>query len=385
MGNTLFIKNITIINYNEAPFIGDVFVEDGRISKIGSGLCEKAEQTIDASEKNLFLLPGYIDIHIHGATGYDTMDGTAEALHKIACFLVKEGVTAFLATTMTQSIESIDKALENVSKFKGKEGEAQLLGVHVEGPFISKRRAGAQPIQHIIPPSIDYLHHWHGLSGRRIRKMTIAPEIEGGFSFIEELGKLGIIASIGHSDATMGEVEEAVNKGVTQATHLFNQMRPFHHREPGVVGGVLHENRVTVELIVDFVHCHPKAVNLVYRLKGASTIILITDAIRAKGLGYGSYDLGGQSVQVTKEGAHLSNGALAGSVLSMEQAVKNMHAITKCSLQELVAMSSLNAARQLNLSSKGKVKEGFDADFVLLDKELNVQKTICQGKVVFEK
>lgn len=376
---------MTIINYNEEPFIGDVFVKDGRINKIGYTLCEKAEQTIDAGEKNLLLLPGYIDIHIHGAAGYDTMDGTAEALHQMARFLVKEGVTSFLATTMTQSIEAIEKALVNISEFKGGVGEAQMLGAHVEGPFISKRRAGAQPVQYIIPPSIDYLHRWHKLSGYRIKEMTIAPEIEGGFPFIKELKKLGILASIGHSDATIEEVEIAVNKGVTQATHLFNQMRPFHHREPGVVGGVLYEDRVRVELIVDFVHCHPKAVDLVYRLKGASNIILITDAIRAKGLTYGSYDLGGQSVQVTKEGAHLSNGALAGSVLSMEQAVKNMHAITNCSMQELVAMSSLNAASQLKLSTKGKIEEGYDADLVLLDKELNVQKTICQGKVVFEK
>jgi len=162
-------------------------------------------------------------------------------------------------------------------------------------------------------------------------------------------------------------------------------MRPFHHRNPGVVGGVLVEDAVKVEIIADFVHSHPQAVKLAYRSKGAKGIILITDAMRAKGLQYGDFDLGGQTVHVSKAGAHLSNGALAGSVLTMEQAVKNMKAITNCSWQEIVAMSSTNAAEQLKLTTKGRIMEGFDADFVLLDEKLNVQKTICQGKVVFEK
>ncbi|WP_332646963.1 N-acetylglucosamine-6-phosphate deacetylase [Lysinibacillus sp. 54212] len=385
MSNTLFITNVTIVNENADPFKGDVFIEDGRIKKVGVGLCEKAYTTIDGSGQNWLLLPGYIDTHIHGAAGYDTMDSTEEALRGIASFLVKEGVTAFLATTMTQSVEAIEKALINVGRYRRQDGEAEILGVHVEGPFISRRRAGAQPIQYIIPPSPYYVQRWQALSNHLIKNMTIAPEVEGGLQLIRELENLGIVASIGHSDATFEEVEQAISNGITKATHLYNQMRPFHHRDPGVVGGVLLDERVKVELIVDFVHCHPKAVDLVYRLKGASDIILITDAMRAKGLRYGNYDLGGQNVSVTEEGAHLSNGALAGSVLSMERAVKNMRAVTGCSLQELVAMSSTNAAKQMKLARKGQIAEGFDADFVLLDQKLNVQKTICHGKVVYER
>lgn len=376
---------MTIVNSHTAPFKGDVLIENGRIKKIGHGLCEKAERTIDAGEKDWLLMPGFIDIHIHGAAGFDTMDSTEEALHRMAQYLVKEGVTAFLATTMTQSVSAIEEALQNIARFKRQDGEAEILGVHVEGPFISEQRAGAQPLQYIIPPSSGYVQHWQALSGDRLKIMTVAPEVEDGQALIQTLNKLGIISSIGHSDATFEEVELAVNNGITQATHLFNQMRPFHHRDPGVVGGVLLDDRVMVELIVDFIHCHPKAVDLVYRLKGASGIMLITDAMRAKGLPYGSYELGGQNVQVTSDGAHLSNGALAGSVLSMEQAVKNMQTITNCSLQELVAMSSTNAASQLKLSTKGQIAEGFDADLILLDQKLNVQKTICHGKVVFEK
>lgn len=372
------------MNYDQVPFEGDVFIENGRIKRVGKALTVVAKRVIDAKGKEWLLFPGYIDMHIHGSAGNDAMDATEDTLHSFGRSLVKEGVTGFLATTMTQSCPAIEKALVNVAHFEGAEDEAELLGVHVEGPYISTLRAGAQPIEYIKLPSIQEFNRWQELSGQRIKQITVAPEIEGGFEFVEELSKQGIVVSIGHSDATAQEVEKAVQLGAKQATHLFNQMRPFHHREPGVVGSVLVEENMKVEVIVDFVHCHPKAVELAYRLKGASGIILITDAMRAKGLSYGEYDLGGQTVSVTKMGAHLSNGALAGSVLTMDLAVKNMQSVTNCSLQELVAMSSTNAAEQLGLTTKGYIAEDFDADLVIVDQKLNVQKTICRGKVVFE-
>ncbi|MCL1695000.1 N-acetylglucosamine-6-phosphate deacetylase [Lysinibacillus sp. BPa_S21] len=384
MKNTLLISNVTIVNHHEV-FIGDVFIENGRVNKISRDLSVKAEHYINGKDKNWFLLPGYIDMHIHGSAGHDVMDATQLALHQMARSLVQEGVTGFLATTMTQSIEAIESALMNVAQFENNDDEASLLGIHVEGPYVSKKRAGAQPIEYIILPSTKQFASWQNMSKQRIKQVTIAPEVEGGFTFIESLKDLNVIASIGHSDATVEEVDRAVTLGIKQATHLYNQMRPFHHRNPGVVGAVLLEDQVKTEIIADFVHSHPQAVRLAYRLKGAEGIILITDAMRAKGLHYGDYDLGGQTVHVSKDGAHLSNGALAGSVLTMEQAVKNMKAITNCSLQEIVAMSSTNAAKQLQLSTKGHIAEGYDADFVLLDENLNVQKTICRGKVVFEK
>ncbi|MFJ7734311.1 N-acetylglucosamine-6-phosphate deacetylase [Lysinibacillus sp. NPDC097231] len=385
MKNTLLISNVTIVNHDEIPFKGDLLIDNGKIAKISHELFDSAEHYIDGKDENWLLLPGYIDMHIHGSAGHDTMDATQEALHQMASSLVQEGVTGFLATTMTQSIEVIESALTNVAQFDNSDGEARLLGIHVEGPFVSEKRAGAQPVEYIIPPSIEQIIYWQKISKQRIKQVTVAPEVEGGFKFIETLKDLDIIASIGHSDATIEEVDKAVAMGVRQATHLYNQMRPFHHRNPGVVGAVFLEDKVKVEIIADFVHSHPLSVKLAYRIKGANGIILITDAMRAKGLQYGDYDLGGQTVQVSKDGAHLSNGALAGSVLTMEQAVKNMKAITNCSLQDIVAMSSTNAAEQLQLTTKGRIAEGFDADFVLLDQNLNVQKTICRGKVVFEK
>ncbi|PKU52118.1 N-acetylglucosamine-6-phosphate deacetylase [Lysinibacillus fusiformis] len=383
--DTLLISNVRIINPDDQPFKGDVYIEDGKIIQIGQCLSRKAVQRIDGQNHDWLLLPGYIDMHIHGSAGHDTMDASPLALHEIAQSLVQEGVTGFLATTMTQTIAKIESALVNVAQFEQQEGEAVLLGIHVEGPFVSKIRAGAQPEEYMISPTIEQFANWQKMSCYRIKQITVAPEIEGGFTFLEALKNFNVIPSIGHSDATIEEVHQAVSLGISQATHLYNQMRPFHHRDPGVVGGVLLEDNIKVELIVDCVHSHPQAVKLAYRTKGAKGIILITDAMRAKGLQYGEYDLGGQTVYVSEKGAHLANGALAGSVLTMEQAVKNMKAITNCSLQEIVAMSSTNAAEQLQLPMKGRIEEGFDADFVLLDQQLNVQKTICRGKVVFEK
>lgn len=383
--DTLLISNVRIINPDGQPFKGDVYMEDGKIIQIGQCLSRKAVQRIDGQNHDWLLLPGYIDMHIHGSAGHDTMDASQLALHEIAQSLVQEGVTGFLATTMTQTIAKIESALVNVAQFEQQEGEAVLLGIHVEGPFVSKIRAGAQPEEYMISPTIEQFANWQKMSCYRIKQITVAPEIEGGFTFLEALKNFNVIPSIGHSDATIEEVHQAVSLGISQATHLYNQMRPFHHRDPGVVGGVLLEDNIKVELIVDCVHSHPQAVKLAYRTKGAKGIILITDAMRAKGLQYGEYDLGGQKVYVSEKGAHLANGALAGSVLTMEQAVKNMKAITNCSLQEIVAMSSTNAAEQLQLPMKGRIEEGFDADFVLLDQQLNVQKTICRGKVVFEK
>lgn len=385
MKNTLLISNVMIVNHDKTPSKGDLFIDNGRIMKIGYDLSDKAEHYIDGKDKNWLLLPGYIDMHIHGSAGHDTMDATQLALHQMARSLVQEGVTGFLATTMTQSIEAIESALTNVAQFENSDDEASLLGIHVEGPYVSKKRAGAQPIEYIILPSIEQFVSWQKISKHRIKQVTIAPEVEGGFAFIEALKDLNVIASIGHSDATIEEVDSSVALGVRQATHLYNQMSPLHHRNPGVVGAVFLEDKVKVEIIADFVHNHPQAVNLAYRIKGAKGIILITDAMRAKGLQYGDYDLGGQTVHVSKDGAYLSNGALAGSVLTMEQAVKNIKAITNCSLQEIVAMSSANAAEQLQLTTKGRIAKGYDADFVLLDENLNVQKTICRGKVVYEK
>ncbi|MEK5208494.1 N-acetylglucosamine-6-phosphate deacetylase [Psychrobacillus sp. FSL H8-0510] len=383
MSKTILISNVTIVNYDR-EITGDLFIRDGKVEKIGQALQVEADIFLDGTEKNWIVMPGFIDMHIHGSAGFDMMDATEEALRGMSRSLVKEGTTSYLPTTITQRVDAIEAALENVNGFVNNADEAEVLGIHVEGPYISTKWAGAQPIEHISEPSIEQFLKWQQLSGNRIKQVTVAPEIVGGFEFVQAMSEEGIISSIGHSDASSDEVEKAVQLGAKQATHLYNQMRPFHHRDTGVVGSVLLDDHMKVEIIVDYIHSHMKAVNLAYRLKGAEGIILITDAMRAKGLEYGEYDLGGQTVYVTEKGAHLSSGALAGSILTMDQAVRNMKQTTGCSLQELVSMSSTNAAKQLKLSHKGYIEEGFDADLVILDLELNVQKTICRGNIVFE-
>lgn len=383
MSKTILISNVTIVNYDR-EITGDLFIRDGKVEKIGQALQVEADIFLDGTAKNWIVMPGFIDMHIHGSAGFDMMDATEEALRGMSRSLVKEGTTSYLPTTITQRVDAIEAALENVNGFVNNADEAEVLGIHVEGPYISTKWAGAQPIEHISEPSIEQFLKWQQLSGNRIKQVTVAPEIVGGFEFVQAMSEEGIISSIGHSDASSDEVEKAVQLGAKQATHLYNQMRLFHHRDTGVVGSVLLDDHMKVEIIVDYIHSHMKAVNLAYRLKGAEGIILITDAMRAKGLEYGEYDLGGQTVYVTEKGAHLSSGALAGSILTMDQAVRNMKQTTGCSLQELVSMSSTNAAKQLKLSHKGYIDEGFDADLVILDFELNVQKTICRGNIVFE-
>lgn len=384
MEKTTLISNVTIVNPDH-KFVGDLFLRNGKIERVGKNLRCDADKIIDGSFREWIVFPGYIDMHIHGSAGFDVMDANKKSIRGMARSLVKEGTTSFLATTMTQTVEAIENALGNISNFETSADEAEVLGIHLEGPYLSTRQAGAQPIEHIIEPSIEQFNHWQSISGNRIKQITIAPEVRNGFDLVKSLGEQGVIVSIGHSDATAVELERAVKLGAKQATHLYNQMRQFHHREPGVVGSILVDERIKAEIIVDLIHSHPHAVKIAYLIKKASGVILITDAMRAKGLPYGDYDLGGQIVHVTNEGAHLSTGALAGSILTMDQAVRNVQKCTGCSLQELVAMSSTNAAKQLSLSTKGYIAEGLDADLVILDKDLHIKKTICRGNIVFER
>lgn len=378
---SLLIKGVTVVNAAERLENIDVLMVDGKIQRIAKEI--QADATIiDGTGK--YLLPGFIDMHIHGSVRCDAMDASDEGLHTMAASLLREGTTSFLATTMTQSPENIEAALTVLGDFKPTLQEAEMVGVHLEGPFVSKKRAGAQPLEHITPPDMALFRKWQQLSGHRIKEITIAPEEPGGMEVVKALHADGVVVSIGHSDATFDEVVEAVELGVSQGTHLYNQMRPFHHREPGVIGATWLLPEIKAELIADFIHSHPKAVLMAYKMKTAAGIILITDAMRAKGMPYGDYDLGGQLVHVTETGAHLPNGSLAGSVLTMDQAVRNMHQATNCSLEELVQMSSFNAAQQLQMTNKGRLVEQADADAVLLDERLTLVQTVKAGNIVYE-
>ena len=372
-----------------------LIIEDGRIQAYGplttfarlNDHADRKYKRIDLRGAGTIIIPGMIDMHVHGAYGADVMDATPEALQVMAEALAKEGVTGFLATTMTAPSAAIEAALQNIrarqEDAKSATFGAALLGVHLEGPFLSPERAGAQPKAYMIPPDAALIARWHHLSGGRIRVVTFAPERVDDEAFIQTLLALGIVPSIGHSDAHHEEVVAAVQAGARQVTHLFNGMRPLHHRDPGVVGTALLEDDVYVELILDGVHWDLALFKLVHRQKGIDKMVAITDAMRAKGLGDGTYTLGGARVTVQGKRATLDDGTLAGSVLTMQEAFLRARDLG-LTLSEAVRLTSTNAARQLRLSQrKGDIAPGWDADVVLLDKDHRVLATLVQGEIVY--
>ncbi|RBW70200.1 N-acetylglucosamine-6-phosphate deacetylase [Bacillus taeanensis] len=389
---SFIIKNMTLYAEENTYKNGYIKVVNGKIAEIGANdqqLSDIEGYQVIELPKNTAVIPGMIDVHIHGAAGADTMDGSIEALHTIANALPKEGTTSFLATTMTQSEEAIEKALKNVGKFISEEqtaGKAEVIGVHLEGPFISKKRVGAQPVDYVIEPSLALFKKWQDLSEGNIKLVTIAPEEKGGLELIRYLKKTGVTASIGHSDAIYEEVDEAIKAGASHVTHLFNGMRGLHHREPGVAGAALLRDELMVELIADGIHVRPEMIQLTYKQKTSDRMILITDAMRAKCLKNGVYDLGGQEVHVDEQQATLSNGTLAGSILKMNDACKNVLHYTSCSLESIIKMTAVNPAKQLHVfDRKGSIKEGKDADLVVLDKDFNVVMTFCRGELAYKR
>jgi N-acetylglucosamine-6-phosphate deacetylase len=294
-----------------------------------------------------------------------------------------------LATTITQKHENIEKALANAADYCGMDnepGKAEVLGVHLEGPFINVKRAGAQPKEYIIDPDIELFQHWQQLAAGKIKLVTVAPELENGTDFVRYLNENGVIASIGHSDAIYEEVETAVKAGAKQVTHLFNGMRGLHHREPGVAGSALLFKELMVELIADGIHVRPEIIKLVIDSKGADGMILITDAMRAKCLKSGIYDLGGQDVSVADGRALLADGTLAGSILKMNDSLKNTIEFAQVSLVNAVQMASVNPAKQLKIfDRKGSISPGKDADLTILTNDYQVDLTICRGEIAYKR
>ncbi|MDU0205244.1 MULTISPECIES: N-acetylglucosamine-6-phosphate deacetylase [Paenibacillus] len=366
---------------------GVVHLKDGVIASIQSssawnpGMADPAAETVDA--RGSWLLPGFIDVHVHGGYGADFMEASPETLDTITRFHAKNGTTAMLATTMTQTHEAIDRVLGEVSRYMQEPMPyAQLLGVHMEGPFISPKWAGAQDPKLMLPPQLSWLQDWHERFPQLVKQLTLAPEVEGALETIAWLRDRGIVAACGHTDASYADIQSAVDAGLSHAVHTFNAMKPLHHREPGTVGAVLTDDRISGEVIADGHHVHPAAIRLLVKTKQPDGLLLITDAMSAAGLGDGQYDLGGQAVTVQSGVARLTEGgALAGSTLTMIDALRFMVREVGVSVEEASRFASGNPARLLQLqASHGSIAQGKQADLLLINPELELERVWIRGK-----
>ncbi|HHT20524.1 MAG TPA: N-acetylglucosamine-6-phosphate deacetylase [Tissierellia bacterium] len=321
------------------------------------------------------LMPGFIDIHIHGAGGADTMDASFEALATIADTIVRSGTTSFLATTMTMAQSQIEASLDQVRAFlQNQTSGARCLGAHLEGPFINPAMKGAQNAQFIQPPTSTWLEPYMDI----IKLITLAPEMDPDYAFIREL-KDRVVLSIGHSKADYQTALESFQAGIKHVTHCFNAMTGLHHREPGIVGAAMTQ-AVSVDMITDLVHVHPDLFQLFIDIKGRDKFIAITDAMRAAFLDEGEYDLGGQAVTVKGNKCLLSDGTIAGSVHRMDKALQNLLKYTDMSLAEVSQVLSASPAKLLGIDhKKGHLRVGYDADFVIMDQSLAVTDVYIQG------
>jgi len=359
-------------NLREATLL----IADGRIAAIRRGIDRRADLCTDG-----WIAPGLIDLQVNGAYGFDlTVDSASIA--EVAARLPATGVTAFLPTIITSPLEAYPRFLRDLERAANEARGAQVLGAHLEGPYLSPKRAGAHNPNYLRAPNRAELEHWAG--SPIVRVATLAPELPGALEMIRELCAQGIIVSAGHSDASYAQARAGFDAGITWGTHLFNAMSPLSHREPGLVGALLSSD-VPVGLIADGVHVHPAAIKTVFRAKGARGITLVSDAMMAMGMEPGRYTLGDRQVIVDATSARLDDGTLAGSILQMDTAIRNVIEYTGCSLADALTMASATPARVLGLAKRGRIEESGDADLLVLDKSLRVEMTIARGEIVYRR
>lgn len=365
-------------------------VEDGRVVEIVAGGDGRGSDRGSATESSFdfgdgLIVPGFVDLHIHGCAGYDVMDEREEALPAINRMLARHGVTSYFPTTVTAPMDATLRAVERLADAIEERGqkkadrmvEAAPLGIHLEGPFISHARRGVHPAENLLPPRMETFERiWQAARGQ-IRMMTIAPELEGAIELIGAAAERGVCVSLGHSDASFQSSERAIAAGARHATHMFNAMRPLGHRDPGIAGALLTDARASCDVIADGIHLDAAIVKLVAQSKGRDLTVLISDATAATGMPDGRYRLGSMEVDV-RNGACTFEGKLAGSVLTMDAAVRNLSRFAGWTLADSVAAATRNPARVAHIN-KGALAAGADADFVVLDDEGNVLRTFMRG------
>ena len=331
------------------------------------------------------LTPGFVDLLVHGGGGYGFADMKAEAVEHVSQYFFRHGTTGMLAALYSKSEKDMVADVRRIAEFcQHSKGSRNVWGMHLEGPFINRDLHGAMKAEYLWKPSVEGWEKLYAASNGYVRLMTIAPELAGADAVMRAAARDGVVLSIGHSSANYLEILTAIDNGAAQVTHIFNAMKPFHHREPGVAVGALLHPELKVELIADGIHVHPAVMKLIYKNKGAGGVLLITDAIRASGMPEGEYSFMDQAIQVKKGRAYLANGTLAGSTLTMEKAVKNMVTLVGVPLTDAVRMASLNGAKVLGLDhQKGIINVGKDADVVVLDRHFEVLLTVYEGSIKY--
>lgn len=355
-----------------------LLISGGKIASISSGRDPGADLALDG-----LITPGLIDLQVNGAYGYDFTNDAA-TVSQVARRLPETGVTAFMPTVITSQFDAYPARLAEIREAMRAEGQdqARILGVHLEGPYLSPARKGAHPQEYIRPIDVDEIRKWAG--DPVVKIVTLAVELDGALDAVRALREMGIVASAGHSNATYEQTMDGFAAGVNWATHLYNAQSPLQHRAPGVMGAIL-VSETPCGLIVDGIHSHPAMVNLAYKAKGSHGIILVTDCMAAMGMPPGRYELGHYDVIVTAESARLADGTLAGSILQMNQAVQNMMTYTGCGLAETLTMATTTPARLMGLRDCGQLTPGACADLAVFTPDMQVTHTFVAGKLVYQK
>jgi N-acetylglucosamine-6-phosphate deacetylase len=364
-----------------------ILVDDGRIVALGHrDEVTVPEGALDYVAGGMTVVPGFVDIHIHGAGGHDVMEASARALDRITSTVARYGTTSMVATTVTAPVDDTCKSLEGIAKYVRKHASedngrfaAEILGMHLEGPFLSKAQRGVHPPESLEKPSTQLLDTFLKASDGLMRMITLAPELPGGVELVAHAAAAGLVVGMGHTDADYRQAREAIRAGARHAVHTYNAMRPFTHRDPGVIAAVMTEPDVTAEIIADLVHVAGPAIQVLLGVKGFDTVLAITDGIAATGMGDGTYRLGTFEVTVRDGVCRNSEGKLAGSTLTLDRALRNLVSL-HVPLLDAIRMMTILPARRLGLAGKkGILAVGSDADLVVLTPDLHVAGVMTRG------
>lgn len=373
------IQHVTVISPQQRRESQSILIEDGKIAMVGDAVAG-AEEVIDGS--GLLAVPGLFDIHCHGADGADVCDNSLDAVRHIARKKLAEGVTTWLPTTLTQPRETLREIVGKVAQYRAQQDLTRCPGLHIEGPFINKEKAGAQNPEFVRLPDGEELRGLHEIAPALI--VSLAPEMPGAVELIDMATKAGIVCSAAHTSATYAQLAAGIAAGLKHLTHFGNAMTPLHHREIGVVGGGLYDPRVNIELICDTIHLCPDMVRLIFTVVPIERLMMITDSVAASWIGNGTMQLGGLDVVIENHVARLKvGGALAGSTLLANEGLRNVVEVTGLPIEKVIQTTSWNQAQSLGLTGFGKIEAGYHADITLLREDFSVARTIVGGESRF--